>query len=112
MVQYGIPQYEPPKRIDGVELSAQQVNTLVELATENGDLAKRVVDFAESPAILRMAALNLGQAQTLIQSVISDAYSRAKLRMLNPSDPSYDADLAEKIQEVKELEKDLGKYRR
>jgi hypothetical protein len=112
MVQYGIPQYEPPRKIDGVELNAEQVNTLVELATENGALADRVVKFAESKNMLITIAQSKAQAQTLIQSVISDAYSRAKLRMLNPSDPFYDADLAEKIQEVKELEKDLGKYRR
>jgi hypothetical protein len=112
MVEYGIPQFEPPKKIDGIELTADQVNTLIEIATDNGALADRVVRFAESPEIVRLAASNLSQAQTLIQGVISDAYSIAKQRMLTPGNVYYDEDLAEKIRELKELQAAEGKFRR
>ena len=112
MVEYGIPQYEAPKRIEGVELTAEQVNTMIEIATENGVLADRVVKFAESPEMAVMAAKDLSQAQTLLQAEISRAYSLAKQRMLNPGDVYYDADLADKIAELKEIQKSDGKYRR
>jgi hypothetical protein len=54
MVEYGIPQYEPPKKVDGVELTAEQVNTMIEIATENGILAGTGTQ-SRSPAPKRAA---------------------------------------------------------
>jgi len=107
LVEYGVPQYFPPKKIDGVELSAKQYNRWIELATEDGRLADMVVSFAQSPDIVRLAGRDLGEAQTLISKVISDAYSTGKERLI-----MEDPDLEEKIKEIKEMQKDYGKYRR
>lgn len=112
LVEYGVPMYFPPKKIDGVELTAGQYNTWVEAATDGGSLAERITALGQSPEIIRLAASDLSAAQTLISEEISRAYSQAKLRLLNPGDQFYDADLAEKLQEAAELRKDLGKYRR
>ena len=107
MLEYGIPQYQPPKKVDGVELSASQYNRWIELATDNGALADRIVTLGKDSSVVNLAATDLAMVQTLISKEISDAYAMAK-QMLILEDPK----LADAIDQVKELQKDYGKYKR
>ena len=112
LVEYGVPMYFPPKKIDGVELTADQYNNWIQAATEDGKLAERVTQLGQSPELIRLAGQDLSVAQTLLSQEISKAYSLAKQRMLSPGDAFYDPDLAEKLEEIKMLEAESGKYRR
>lgn len=107
LIEYGIPQYKPDRKIKGVELSAEQYNRLIELATDNGKLAERVDALGKDRAIISMASRDLAAAQTLIAKEISDAYSVAKERLL-----LEDPDLAGAIKDIEDQQKDIGKYRR
>lgn len=107
LIEYGIPQYRPDRKINGVELSAEQYNRLIELATDGGKLAERVDALGKDRAIISMAARDLASAQTLIAKEISDAYSVAKERLL-----LEDKDLADAIKDIEDQQKDIGKYRR
>lgn len=107
LIQYGVPQYIPDRKIDGVELSAQQYVRLIELATDGGKLAERVDALGKDPALERLAAQDLAAAQTLIAKEISSAYSVAKDMLI-----AEDLDLAESITAVKENQRDVGKYKR
>lgn len=107
LIQYGVPQYIPDRKIEGVELSAQQYVRLIELATDGGKLAERVDRLGKDPALERLAAQDLAAAQTLIAKEISQAYSVAKDMLV-----AEDLDLAESITAVKENQRDVGKYKR
>jgi hypothetical protein len=107
LIEYGIPQYQPDRKIDGVELSADQMNRLIELATDDGKLAERIDALGKDRGIIRLAANDLAAAQTIIAKEISSAYSIAKERLL-----AEDRDLAETIKDVKESQRDVGKYKR
>jgi hypothetical protein len=107
LVAYGVPMYIPPKSFDGIQLSAQQYNRWIELATKDGVLAERIAQMGESPAIQSMAGRNLEQAQALISKEISDSYSNAK-QMLIAEDP----DLFDMVKEADEYKRDYGKYKR
>jgi len=107
LVAYGIPMYIPKKSIDGIQLSATQYNRWIELATQDGALADRIAYLGESPAIQNKAANNLEEAQAIISKEISDAYSKAKERLI-----AEDLDLADAMQEVKEFKRDFGKFKR
>jgi len=108
LVDYGIPQYFPPKKIDGVELNAEQYTRWVELATKDGELASRIEFLGESERRRRMAAVNLGMAQDVIRKEISDAYSLAKEQLM-----AEDPDLADMIREMKdEVQAEEGLYKR
>jgi hypothetical protein len=107
LIEYGVPEYIPDRKIDGVELSAEQYVRLIELATDGGRLAERIDYLGQSPYIINAAARDLAEAQTLIAKEISDAYSEARKQLL-----AEDLDLAEAIRSVKENQRDVGKYKR
>ena len=107
LIEYGVPQYIPDRKIEGVELSAQQYVRLIELATDGGRLAERVDMLGKDKDIQRLAATDLAAAQTIIAKEISSAYSAAKDMLL-----AEDTDLAEAIKSVKENQRDVGKYKR
>ena len=107
LIEYGVPQYRPDRKIKGVELSAPQYNRLIEIATDDGRLAKRVDDLGKSPDIKRLAARDMAAVQTLISKEISDAYSVARERLI-----LEDPDLAMAIKDIEDQQKDIGRYRR
>jgi hypothetical protein len=107
LVAYGVPMYIPKKSIDGIQLSATQYNRWIELATQDGALADQIAYIGESDAMQSLASNDLGKAQAIIAKVISDAYSNAK-QMLMAEDP----DLFDAMQEVKEFQRDYGKFKR
>jgi len=107
LVEYGIPQYQPPKKIDGIELNAEQYTRWIELATEDGQLAQSIERLGESPSLRRLAAVNLKDAQDVLRKEISDAYSRAKDQLL-----AENPDLQDLQRELKELQAEEGQYKR
>ncbi len=107
LVAYGVPMYIPPKSFDGIQLSAQQYNRWIELATKDGVLAERIAQLGESPALQSLAGNDLGKAQAIISKEISDSYSNAK-QMLIAEDP----DLFDMVKEADEYKRDYGKYKR
>jgi hypothetical protein len=107
LIEYGVPQYRPDRKIEGVELSAEQYNRMIELATDNGKLAKRIDDLGKNRDIISLGARDLAAAQTMIAQEISAAYTMAKQMLL-----AEDKDLADSIRDLKENQRDVGKYRR
>lgn len=107
LVEYEIPAYMPSRKIKGVELSAEQYNRMIELATADGKLADMVVKVGTDPQIIGLLAQNKGAAQEFVQSVITNAYSVAK-DMLVMEDPS----LALAIKDLEDEQKEYGKYKR
>jgi hypothetical protein len=107
LVAYEMPMHIPKKSIDGIQLSATQYNRWIELATQDGALADQIAYIGESDAMQSLASNDLGKAQAIIAKVISDAYSNAK-QMLMAEDP----DLFDAMQEVKEFQRDYGKFKR
>ena len=107
LVAYGVPMYIPPKSFDGIQLSAQQYNRWIELATKDGVFAERIAALGESPALQSLAGSDLGKAQAIISKEISDSYSNAK-QMLIAEDP----DLFDMVKEADEYKRDYGKYKR
>lgn len=107
LIEYGVPQYRPDRKIDGVELSASQYNRLIELATDGGKLAERVDALGKDRAIVSLAGRDLAAAQTMISAEITSAYKFAKDQLL-----FEDKDLAEAIASLKETQRDVGKYKR
>lgn len=107
LVAYGVPMYIPKKSFDGIQLSAEQYNRWIELATKDGLLADRIAAIGESPAIQALAGNDLGKAQAIISKEISDAYEVAK-QMLIAEDP----DLFDMVKEADEFKRDYGKYKR
>ena len=90
--------------MDGVTLSATQWNRWVEIATDKGNLERRITRLGS--ALEGMAAVNLEQAQITLQQTISDAYSEAKQRLL-----IEDRSLAQAIKEVKAPKAQEGKFK-
>jgi hypothetical protein len=107
LVEYGIPQYQPPKKIDGIELDAEQYIRWIELATDGGRLAQSIERLGRDKSTQRIAAVNLKDAQDLIGKEISDAYSRAKDQLL-----AENPDLQELQRELKKLQAEEGQYKR
>jgi hypothetical protein len=107
LIEYGVPQYIPDRKIKGVELSAEQYKRMIELATDNGSLAKRIDALGKDKEIVRLAANNLAAAQTIIAQEISSAYSMAREMLI-----AEDFDLSEAIKGIEENQKDVGKFRR
>jgi hypothetical protein len=107
LIEYGIPQYKPDRKIDGVELSADQYNRLIELATDGGKLAERIDALGKDRAIVTLAGRDLAAAQTMISAEITSAYKFAKEQLL-----AEDKDLAGAIADLKETQRDVGKYKR
>jgi hypothetical protein len=99
--------YRPPRKIDGVELTAQQYNRWIELSTRDGQLAANIETLGRSPQLARLAARDMAAAQDLIRKEISESYSLAKEALINE-----DRDLKDAINEIKEIEKDVGQYKR
>ena len=107
LIEYGVPQYIPDRKIEGVELSADQYTRLIELATDGGKLAERLDMLGKNNDIIRLAASDLAAAQTIISKEISDAYSFARQQLI-----AEDPDLAESVRNIKENQRDVGKYKR
>lgn len=107
LIEYGVPQYRPDRKIDGVELSASQYNRLIELATDGGKLAERIDALGKDRAIVTLAGRDLAAAQTMISAEITSAYKFAKEQLL-----FEDKDLAGAIADLKETQRDVGKYKR
>jgi len=107
LIEYGVPQYKPDRKIDGVELSADQYNRLIELATDGGKLAERIDALGKDRAIVTLAGRDLAAAQTMISAEITSAYKFAKDQLL-----FEDKDLAGAIADLKETQRDVGKYKR
>jgi hypothetical protein len=107
LVEYEIPAYMPSRKVKGVELSAEQYNRMIEIATEDGKLADLVVKVGTDPQTVSLLAQDKSAAQTFVQSVITNAYSVAK-DMLVMEDP----DLALAIKDLEDEQKEYGKYKR
>lgn len=107
LVEYGVPQHIPDKKMDGVALSATQYNRWIKLATADGALERAIITLGKNQGTKKIAAVNLGEAQDLITNEISSAYKRGKERLL-----IEDADLADAIRNVKEAQRDEGKFKR
>jgi hypothetical protein len=107
LVAYGVPMYIPSKSVDGIQLSANQYNRWIEIATQDGALAEQIAYLGESDAMQNLASNDLGKAQAVISKVISDAYSQAK-QVLIAEDP----DLFDAVREVEESKRDYGRYKR
>jgi hypothetical protein len=107
LIEFGVPQYIPDRKIQGVELSAAQYNRMIEIATDGGNLAKRIDELGKSREILSLAGTDLAAAQTLIAQEISQAYSMAREMLV-----LEDQDLSEAINSIKEAQRDSGKYKR
>jgi len=107
LVEYGVPQHIPDKKMDGVALSATQYNRWIELATADGALEQAIIRIGKSKEMQRMAGIDLGAAQDVITSEISAAYSRGKAQLL-----LEDPDLADAIRNIKEAQRDEGKFKR
>ena len=105
LVEYGVPQYLPPKKFSGVELTAEQYNRWIELATEGGALERNLVTLGKE--LSGLAASDLGAAQTILSDEVSKSYSAAKQRLI-AEDPA----LQDAIREVEDLQKERGKYKR
>ena len=107
LVEYGIPQYQPPKKIDGIELNAEQYVRWIELATKDGQLAQSIERLGNTPAQRRLAAIDLKAAQDVLKKEISDAYSMAKDQLL-----AENPDLQELQRELKQLQAEEGQFKR
>jgi hypothetical protein len=107
LVEYGVPQHIPDKKMDGIALSATQYNRLIELSTADGALEQAIIRIGKSKEMQRLAGFDLGAAQDVITSEISAAYSRGKQQLL-----LEDPDLADAIRNIKEAQRDEGKFKR
>lgn len=107
LVEYGVPMYFPDKKIDGVELTAEQYNRWIEFATKDGALSDRIVALGRDRNMQRLAGRDLEAAQSLIAEEVSRSYEDAKKLLLID-----DVDLAMAVEEAKETRKDAGMYKR
>jgi hypothetical protein len=107
LIDYGVPMYIPDKKIGTIELSASQYNRWIELATEGGQLERKLTLLGKSKGLERQAGFDLAGAQDTISSEMSQAYQAAKERLL-----VEDPELAQAIRDVKDLQRDEGKYKR
>ena len=107
LVQLGSPIGMPQRKLDGVELTADQYNRLLTLYGKeisfNGLTAKMAIyDLAKSPGFDR---LNLDEQQTIIRQ-LHDKYMGAAREML----VSEDVELAAKIQDMKSKKEAFGLF--
>lgn len=107
LVAYGVPMYIPDKSIDGIQLSAQQYNRWIELATQDGSLAEQIKFLGVSEGFQNKASDDLGEAQAMLSKMISDSYSAAKKQLI-----AEDIDLFYEVRKVEESRRDDGKYKR
>jgi len=106
LIQYAVPAYQPNKIMDGVILSANQMNRWKELATKDGELADRIATLGQSQSLISLAERNLLGAQTILKLEISQAYENAKKILL-----MEDKDLSDAIRDAKDQQLDVGKYK-
>ena len=113
LVEFGVPMPKIPKKMDGVELTDEQYNEWIEIATKKFKVESQIVKLSEHSEFKRLARKDLGAAQTLLSKVISDAYfgdennPGAKYVLLKNNRELYDA-----IQDVKMMQREEGKYKR
>ena len=106
LIQYGVPAYQPNKIMDGVILSAKQMNRWKELATKDGALADRIAELGNGSALIEKAGRDLLDAQNILKKEISDAYANAKKILL-----IEDKDLSDAIRDAKDEQLNVGKYK-
>ena len=107
LVAYGVPQSIPPKSFDGIQLSAEQYNRWIELATQDGLLEQQIETLGMSDGIQNLAIQDLGAAQNILKKTISDAYANAKQMLI-----MEDIDLAGAVKEANEAKRNDGNYKR
>lgn len=107
LVAYGVPMYIPDKSFDGIQLSAQQYNRWIELATQDGQLADQIKYLGVSDGFQNLASNDLGAAQAMLSKLISDSYSSAKKMLIQE-----DIDLFDAVRTAEEAKRDYGKYKR
>lgn len=73
LLKNGVPVYNPPKRIHGYELSAEQYNAWIEIAVIEQDLGDRVISMSSALD----GDEDLGKVQRSIRKEMTDAYSEA-----------------------------------
>lgn len=106
--EYGIPQFNPPRAIEGIQLSSYQYQRWIQIATEGGRLAKSVESLGRSKElVLKRAQNNLAEAQETINAEVSGYYSAAKQRLL-----AEDDELRQAVQDVMRERAREGKYKR
>lgn len=71
LLRYRVPVYQPRRVLDGYELSAEQYNDWIYLATASGDLADTIVDTAD----MLEGVEDLGKAQRKLSKTMSNKYS-------------------------------------
>ncbi len=106
LIQYGVSAYQPNKIMDGVILSANQMNRWKELATKDGALADRIAELGNGSALIEKAGRDLLGAQNILKKEISDAYANAKNILL-----IEDKDLSDAIRDSKDEQLKSGKYK-
>jgi hypothetical protein len=115
LVEYGVPMPQVPKKIDGVELTDQQINQWIDIATTRFKIEENIVRMGKDEGFKRLAARDLGAAQTMLGAVISEAYNgtqdRYGAKHLLINDPA-NRDLHDAIESVKEKQREFGKYKR
>jgi hypothetical protein len=107
LAEFGIPMYRPSKKMDGVELTDQQYTRLIELATEGDRIEKGLLMYAKDDAFRNYAKQDLKGAQNTLSQIITDAYSDAKKRLL-----MEDVDLKLELEDIKQYQREEGKYKR
>lgn len=70
LLRYQVPVYQPRRVLEGYELSAEQYNDWIYLATSSGDLADTIVDTAD----MLEGIDDLGKAQRKLRRVMSSKY--------------------------------------
>lgn len=73
LLSLSVPIYEPPRSLQGYELSAQQYNDWIVLATNGGQLEVDIIDEVDT----HYDTVNLLDSQRAISRVMTDAYSDA-----------------------------------
>ena len=115
LVEYGVPMPQVPKKIDGVELTDEQINQWIDIATTRFKIEQNIVRMGKDEGFKRLAARDLAAAQTMLNSVISEAYNgtqdRYGAKHLLINDPA-NRDLHDAIESVKEKQREFGKYKR
>ena len=106
---FGVGQYQPKKKLNGVQLNAGQYNRLIELATQEPIFDGKTLEMALADLIvdepfIRFAEENAVEAQRIVKGMVEDAYSHARM-MLKEEDPTLSLGIEKReIQEGMQIE--------